>query len=358
MEQDTACVVVFQVREGRLIGEHHFFLEGITGLEERQVLTAFIKSYYLWPASVPLQVLLCCAIDEKEVIAKFLEEKAGRKVALLVPQRGKKRELVELAAKNARHYLEEALSREEMGDRKAEEALLELKSVLGLSSLPQRIECYDISNLFGSQAAGSMVVFEGGKPRKADYRRFRIQMKEGEANDFAMMREVLGRRLQAGLEGSERFKHMPDLILVDGGKGQLNVALRSLQEAGLRIPAAGLAKEFEHLFLPGCSEPIVLPRHSRSLHLLQAIRDEAHRFAISYHRSLKRREAITTILRSVPGIGPKRQQVLLKRFPSLEAIRQAGIEEVAKVPGMSRAAAESLLTNLRSKSSTGSGEEE
>jgi len=364
LEQDLACVVVFQVREGRLIGQNHFFLEGITGLEEGEVLTTFLKTYYLWSASAPNQVLLTHQIEDKPGIANLLMERRGGRVRLLAPQKGKKRKLIELAARNAEHYLREALGREETSRRKAEEALVELKNVLGLPSPPARIECYDISNLFGRQAVGSMVVFEGGAPKKSDYRRFKIHLKEGQPaaavrpDDFAMMREVLTRRLESGLQGSERFPRMPDLILVDGGKGQLNVALSVLQQAGLNTPAAGLAKEFEHLYVKQRPEPIVLPRHSRSLHLLQAIRDEAHRFAISYHRVLRKREAVTTILRSIPGIGPKRHQALLSRFPSLEAIRRASVEEVAAVPGMTRGAAETLLTNLRAGAPTTSSREE
>ncbi len=347
LEQDLACIAVFQVREGRLIGQSRFFLEGIAGLEESDVLAEFVKVHYLRMGFLPARILLAHDLKEKAAIAILLQEKKGGRVSLLAPQRGEKRKLVELAAENARHYLKEALSREGDKQRRAEEALVELQQALQLPNLPQRIECYDISNLFGRQAVGSMVVFERGLANKSAYRRFRIRSKEGEPDDFAMMREVLERRLQAGLKGSERFAQMPDLILVDGGKGQLNVALEALRQMGLSIPAVGLAKEFEHLFVEGRSEPIALSRHSRALHLLQALRDEAHRFAISYHRSLRRRDAVASILLSIPGIGAKREQALLSRFPSLEAIRQAGVEEIAAVPGMTRAVAEVLVTNLR-----------
>jgi excinuclease ABC subunit C len=239
-----------------------------------------------------------------------------------------------------------------MARRRAEEALVELHQALNLPAIPQRIECYDISNLFGDYAVGSMVVFEEGVPSKADYRRFKIRLTVGQPDDFAMMREVLQRRLKAGLEGDERFSPFPNLLLVDGGKGQLNVALAVLRDSGLDIPAAGLAKEFEHIFVQGRRDPIILPRHSRSLHLLQAIRDEAHRFALSYHRTLRRKEASSSILLNIPGIGPKRAKTLLSRFGSLEKMRQAGVEEIAAAPGMNRPAAEILLTNLRAAKST------
>lgn len=352
MEQDTACAVMMQVREGRLIGQSHFLLENITGLPESEVLTAFVKSYYMPGVIPPPEIVLAEEIQDQEAIAGLFAERRGGKVRLAVPKRGKKKELLGLAAKNALHHLREAVGREELSYRRAEEALIELQQVLKLAARPQRIECYDISNLFGNQAVGSMVVFEGGRPRKAEYRRFKIRLKAGQPDDYAMMREVLERRLRAGLEGAERFSILPNLIMVDGGKGQLNVALSVLEELALKIPAVGLAKEFESIYVEGKSDPISLPRHSRSLHLLQAIRDEAHRFAISYHRLLREKGAVASILDSIPGIGVKRRQALLAHFASLEAIRQAGLEEVAAVPGMNRAAAEVLLTNLHAREST------
>jgi len=347
MDQDIACAAVFQVRGGRLVGQNHFFLEGITGLDEGKVLTEFVKAHYLEIDTIPPHILLAHQIEEKQAIASLFEEKQGRKIALSAPQKGEKRKLIELAAKNAEHYLKDTLSREGISTRRAEEALVELREILALPSLPFRIECYDISNLFGKNAVGSMVVFENGKAKKSDYRRFKIRLKEGQPDDFAMLREVLDRRIQAGLAGSEKFERMPDLMLVDGGKGQLNIALDVLQEKGLTIPTAGLAKEFEQLFVKDRSEPLVLPRHSRCLHLLRQIRDEAHRFAIGYHRALREGGAVSSILAEIPGIGPKRQQALLSRFASLEDIRQASGEELAKVPGISRAMAEIILTNLK-----------
>jgi len=345
--QDLASVTVFLVREGRLIGQNHFMLEGISGLEEKAVLEEFVKAHYQRTGAVPPQVLLATAIDDRESVRQLLEEKRGGRVSITLPQRGKKRELVALAEENARHYLTEALGKEGSVRRRAEEALLELRAALQLPVPPQRIECYDISNLFGQQAVGSMVVFESGQVKKTDYRRFKIRRKEGQPDDFAMMGEVLERRLRAGLAEQERFLPLPDLILVDGGKGQLNVALRVLRNLGLTIPVLGLAKEFEELFIEGRAEPVRLPRNSRPLHLLQAIRDEAHRFAIAYHRSLRDKAATASILENIPGIGKKRREILLKTFGSLEGIRRARPEAVAATPGMTKAAAEALLTNLR-----------
>jgi excinuclease ABC subunit C len=347
LAQDLASVTVFLVREGRLIGQNHFMLEGISGLEEKTVLEEFVKAHYQRTGAVPPKVLLATEIDDRESVRQLLEEKRGGRVSITVPQRGKKRELVTLAEENARHYLTEALGKEGSARRRAEEALLELRSALQLPVLPQRIECYDISNLFGQQAVGSMVVFEAGQAKKADYRRFKIRRTEGQPDDYAMIGEVLERRLRAGLAGQERFLPLPDLILVDGGKGQLNVALRVLREMGLKIPALGLAKEFEELFIEGRAEAVVLPRNSRPLHLLQAIRDEAHRFAVAYHRTLREKAATASILETIPGIGKKRREILLKTFGSLEGIRRAQPEAVAATPGMTKAAAEALLTNLR-----------
>jgi len=349
LEQDLASVTVFLVREGRLIGQNHFMLEGISGLEEKIVLEEFVKAHYQRTGAVPPRVLLAAKIDDRESVRQLLEEKRGGRVSIITPQRGKKRELVALAGENARHYLVEALGREGSARRRAEEALLELRGALALPALPLRIECYDISNLFGQQAVGSMVVFESGQAKKADYRRFKIRRKEGSPDDFAMMGEVLERRLRAGLEGQEKFLPLPDLILVDGGKGQLSVALRIIRELGLKLPAAGLAKEFEELFVEGRASPLILPRNSRPLHLLQAIRDEAHRFALAYHRSLREKAATAGILETIPGIGEKRREILLKTFGSLEGIRRAQPEAIAALPGMSKATAEALLTNLRTE---------
>jgi excinuclease ABC subunit C len=282
---------------------------------------------------------------------------------LHVPKRGRDRELLKLAAENAAETLASLRAQWMVDEGRSVEALTQLQQHLGLGEAPTRIECYDISNIQGTAATGSMVVFVKGVPRKSDYRRFRIRTVEG-ADDYAMMQEVLRRRFkranqqvsksanrQIGEEkakGDDVWAILPDLIIVDGGKGQLNAALEILEEAGLKseVPAIGLAKKQEEVFLPDRSEPLVLPRDSQGLYLLQRIRDEAHRFAVGYHRKLRTKKTLTSILEDIPGIGPKRRQALLKHFGSIEAIRQASVEEMAAVKGMTRKAAEMVKENL------------
>jgi excinuclease ABC subunit C len=281
------------------------------------------------------------------VIQAWLRERRGGVVRLLVPRRGERRRLVELAAENARHHLEEYLSRQGSDERRAREALSELAATVGLPLPPRRIEAFDISTLFGREAVGSMVVFVDGRPKRSDYRRFRIRLDAGKTDDYAMMREVLERRLGAALTRREKFIHLPDLLLVDGGKGQLGVAVDALAEVGLNLPVVALAKQHEELFLPDRSAPILLPRHSRALHLIQQVRDEAHRFAVSYHRQLRDRKVRESVLDEIPGIGPRRRTALLRRFGSVVGIGRASMDELVAVPGMNRTAAEAVEAALR-----------
>ncbi len=231
--------------------------------------------------------------------------------------------------------------------RSGEEALAELQNLLGLPTPPRRIEAFDISNLSGAEAVGSMVVFEDGRPRKKDYRRFRIRLSEGSPNDYEMMREVLSRRLKAAVSGNVRSQHLPDLLLVDGGAGQLRVAGRAMEELGLSMPAAGLAKEHEQIYIEGRAAPIALPTHSRALHLLQRVRDEAHRFALSYHRNLRARRARESVLDSVPGIGAARKQKLLRHFRTVSRLKAASVADIAEVAGCGGAVAASVVEHLR-----------
>jgi len=291
-------------------------------------------------------------VDEAMIIQSWLRSKRGTRVTLKVPQRGQKKELVQMAAENAAETLAHLRAQWLLDEGKSVEALAELHEHLELAQPPARIECYDISNIQGQAATGSMVVFVKGVPRKSDYRRFKIRTVKG-ADDYAMMQEVLRRRFHRATEETKKegklaedkpWTMLPDLVVVDGGKGQLNAALEVLDEYDLReaVPVVGLAKEREEIFVPDRSEPILLPRGSQGLFLIQRIRDEAHRFALQYHRRLRENKTLTSTLEEIPGIGPKRRQALLKHFGSLEGIRQASLAELAAVAGMSRAAAQQV----------------
>ena len=344
MREDMGLVVVFQVRRGRLVGRENVALEGVSGVPEAQVLGDFIKQYYGRAALIPRRISLPHPIQEQQFVQEWLGQQAGRPVRLLVPARGDRRRLVELAAENARLELEQEIARRGAQDERARQALEELAEVLGLAEPPRRIECYDISNLAGQEAVGSMVVFQDGQPDKSSYRRFKVRREEA-PNDYAMMREVLERRLRAAAV-SRKFAQLPDLLLVDGGKGQLALAVQALGELELALPAAALAKEHEHLYLPDRPGPLVLPRHSKALYLLQRLRDEAHRFALAYHRTLRERRVRESLLDQVPGVGPVLKQRLLARFHSLRRLREASPEELMAVPGVSRKTAQAIRQHL------------
>ncbi|MFN2245361.1 MAG: excinuclease ABC subunit UvrC [Anaerolineae bacterium] len=353
-----ACVQVFFIRHGRLIGREYFVLDGTAEETDTEVVASFVKQFYDEAAYVPPEILLPHEIDEALVIQDWLRSRRGNKVMIKVPRRGHKRELVNMAAENAAETLAHLRAQWLVDEGKQAQALGELQDHLGLDEPPTRIECYDISTTQGTATTGSMVVFVKGVPRKSDYRRFRIRTVEG-SDDYASMREMLRRRFRRIAEqesqdqklpgGKESTWHLlPDLLIVDGGKGQLNVALDVLDEFGLRdqIPAAGLAKQEEEVFLPDQPEPVRLPRSSEGLFLLQRVRDEAHRFAITYHRQVRGRQTVVSQLDGVPGIGPKRRSALLKHFGSIDAIRAATVEELAAVPGMNQKAAEQLKMSL------------
>ena len=288
---------------------------------------------------------------DSAVLETFLAERRGGPVHLHVPQRGEKRELLALATRNAGETLAREQARWLADQGKTLAALEELAAALDLPGPPLRIECYDISNFQGSESVGSMVVFEDGKPRSGEYRRFRIKTVTG-PNDFASHQEVLRRRfraVRAGEEGSEEERRwaMPDLVLIDGGKGQVSAAKETLDEIGLHdLPLAGLAKEREELFLPGRSEPIVLPATSPALYLVQRLRDEAHRFAITYHRGLRAKRSVRSAFDDLPGVGPKRKRELLKVFGSIKRVRDAPVEQIAAVPGIGPALATRIKATL------------
>jgi excinuclease ABC subunit C len=352
LQEDTACMAVMQLRGGRLIAQDTYLLEGVSGVPEAEVLNEFAKQHYQKSTSAPRVVYLPVDIEEAGGLAQVLTER--RRIALgsptastrvYAPRRGEKRKLVAMAMENAQEHLRVVIEKESTERRRGEEAVADLQRALGLAVAPRRVEAYDISNLQGKAAVGSMIVFQGGHPRRSDYRRFRIRLGE-EPNDYAMMHEVLSRRLKAAVSGNVKFATLPDLILVDGGPGQLNVAVKALADLDLSVPAAGLAKERELIFLPGREHPVVLPAHSRALHLLQRVRDEAHRFALAYHQSLRARQLRESVLDAVPGIGEARKRKLLTRFGSLRKLRQASVEEIAAAAGVSREVAREVASAL------------
>ncbi|MTV50322.1 excinuclease ABC subunit UvrC [Heliobacillus mobilis] len=361
---NQVCVQIFFIRGGKLIGREHFILEGTDEMERSEVITAFVKQYYSRSEFVPREILLQEPLEsqeEEEVLSRFLKEKRKGKVEIRVPKRGDKLKLIEMVAKNALLTLEQLQNEQQRKKSMTEEAVLDLQRYLALEEPPWRIECFDISNTMGKESVASMVVFEGGAPKNAEYRRFRIKTVDG-PNDFASMQEVLNRRFsrareeaQAVEEGqldpmSAKFAVLPDLIIVDGGKGQLSSARETLRRVGYDyIPTFGLAKENEWLFHESSSEPIILPRGSRSLYLVQRIRDEAHRFAITYHRKLRAQAQTASVLDEISGIGPKRKTALLRHFGSVKKIAEATLEQLAAVDGMNVEIAERVLNHFRAR---------
>ncbi|MCX7844844.1 MAG: excinuclease ABC subunit UvrC [Candidatus Bipolaricaulota bacterium] len=350
VEENRGYGVVLLVRAGRLLGREGFALTLPENSTPEEALSEFLDQYYTRTTAIPEEVLLPFPIPEEEALLAYLRRKRGGKVEALVPKGGERKALVDLAQRNAAL----ALRRAEVETAPPEEEALEaLSEALDLTVRPWRIEAFDISNLQGQEATGSMVVFVGGKPRPDQYRRFRVHL-VGKPDDYAMMAEVLRRRFAHALAeladpalSAKKFSDLPDLVLVDGGKGQLHVAQRVLQEFGLSgIEVAALAKKEELVFVPNKTEPIKLPDDSPALHLLQRIRNEAHRFAVEYHRKLRERRTLASLLDEVPGIGEKRKQLLLLRFGSLEGLRQASLEELLSVPGLPRKTAELLYKAL------------
>jgi excinuclease ABC subunit C len=350
-QDNQAAIQLFVIRDGKMIGRDVFLLDAAREATDDEVLSSFLEQYYSRAGSVPREVYLPTTIGEAAVLETFLADRRGGPVHLRIPQRGEKRELMVLATRNAGETLAREQARWLADQGKTLAALEELAEALGLPGPPLRIECYDISNFQGSESVGSMVVFEDGKPRSGEYRRFRIKTVTG-ANDFASHQEVLRRRfrsVRAGEEGVEEARRwaMPDLVIVDGGKGQVSAAKEVLDELGLHdMPLAGLAKEREELFLPDRSEPVVLPATSPALYLVQRLRDEAHRFAITYHRDLRARRSVRSAFDDLPGVGPKRKRELLKVFGSIKRVRDAPVEQIAAVPGIGPALAARIKATL------------
>jgi excinuclease ABC subunit C len=347
--------MVFFVRGGKLIGREHFMLREVEGLSLAEVTASFLKQYYSDVEFVPREVLLAVGVeDERAVIEQWLTGKKGTKVTLKAPRRGEKKKMVEMVAENARLALEQHRTEEAARREDAAGALAGLAQELALESPLYRMECYDISNTQGTDSVASMVVFIDGRPAKEHYRRFKIRTVEG-PDDFASMQEALRRRfkraaaeqqlLRSGLISSReaKFNDLPDLVIVDGGKGQLSAARHVMQELGFAgIPTFSLAKEEEQLFAEGQPSPIIIEKGSPALHLLQRLRDEAHRFALTYHRSVRGKTSLKSLLDEVEGIGEVRRRALLKDFGSLQEIEQATPDQLAAVKGMNKKAAQAV----------------
>jgi excinuclease ABC subunit C len=397
-EEGEACLQLFVIRNGKMIGREHFIVENARGATDGEVLTSFLQQYYAATERPPREVLLPREPSEADALAAFLADRRGSRVHVHVAERGEKRRLAALATQNAVEALAKERAEWLADEGKRDEALEQLSTALGLARPPERIECYDISNIQGTSAVGSMIVFANGRPEPREYRRFRIRSGET-PDDFRMMAEVLRRRfmrasrlrsetgalslaavgadeapegdgepdepldlepgsgpVEANGDGDRDRRHrarrdsgwaLPDLVIVDGGKGQLSAAMGVMEELGLTdVPLAGLAKRFEELYVPGRSAPISLPAKSQGLYLVQRVRDEAHRFAITYHRTVRGKKALASVFDEVPGIGPARKKALLKRFGSVRRIREASLDEVAETPGVGRSAAERLKQHL------------
>jgi excinuclease ABC subunit C len=353
-----ACVQVFFIRGGKLIGRDYFLMDGAENTTDADVLSGFLKQFYDQAVNVPAQVLLPQEIEEARIIREWLNSRrGGDKVEIRVPRQGQQHDLLQMAAENAADTLSALKAQWEADTNRQTQALVEIQEALSLPEPPNRIECYDISNTQGTAAVGSMVVFEQGVPKKSLYRRFNIRSVSG-PDDFASMEEVLIRRFnrwqaaqeenKPGSKPDPAFALLPDLLLIDGGKGQLSRAASVLERFSLtvRVPVASLAKQQEEIFMPGRTRSILLPRHSQGLYLVQRVRDEAHRFAITSHRVRRDKTGIASRLDSIPGIGPNRRKTLLNRFGSLDGIRQASLEELTRVPGISEALAQSIKAHL------------
>ncbi len=346
-EETISCACVFAVREGRTVRSVEFVLDKGLDTGEEELVSGFLKRYYDETADVPAEVDLPAELEDAELIEGWLAEKRGHSVRLRRPQRGEKRRLLDMASANARHALMRYMVRTGYADDRTNKALLQLESALALDAPPMRIECFDISTLHGHFTVASMVVFTNGRPDKSQYRRFKIQTPLTEANDFVSMSEVLGRRYSPERMADERFGSRPDLLVVDGGKPQLTAAMEQLAELGLDIPVCGLAKSDEEIFVPWDETPVVLPSGSPSLYLIKQVRDESHRFAITFHRELRDKAMTRSVIDDVPGVGPKRKRALMRRFGSIRRMREATVEELAATPGIPAEVATAVWQALR-----------
>ncbi|MGU8967695.1 excinuclease ABC subunit UvrC [Clostridium perfringens] len=354
-DEKDGCAQVFFVREGKVTGREHFMIENISDDPVKEVISSFIASFYGGTAQIPKTIYVPEEIEDQELIEKFLTEKRGSKVWIKVPKKGDKKNLLDMVRNNAKIMLDQF--KEKMVEEKElnKSALTELADVLGLDSLPARIEAYDISNIQGVDSVGTMVVFENGKAKNSDYRRFKIKSVKG-PNDYESMREILSRRFSHGLEEVNKIKErnleyskgkfciFPDLIMMDGGKGQVNIALEVLKDFGIEIPVCGLVKDHKHRTrgIIFNNEEILIRRGSGLMNLITRVQDEVHRYAITYHRSLRDKRTLHSILEDIPRIGEKRRRNLLIKFGSIDNIKKASMEELLDTPGIDKRAAESI----------------
>lgn len=350
-EGQDAVVQVFFVRDGKLIGRDHFYMKTAPGDSRPMILSSFLKQFYAGTPFIPREIMIQDEIEDQDLIAQWLEKRKGKKVHILVPKKGTKEKLVEMAYQNAKLVLRQDKERIKREEGRTIGAVKEIAELLGMEEI-QRIEAFDISNISGFQSVGSMIVYEKGKPKRSDYRKFKIKWVKG-PNDYASMEEVLTRRFVHGMnEQEERRSHQleqefgsftkfPDLIMMDGGRGQVNIALSVLEKLNLQIPVCGMVKDDKHRTrgLYFRNQEIPIKRDSEGFKLITRIQDEAHRFAIEYHRSLRSKGQVHSVLDDIPGIGPTRRKALMKHFKGLEAIKEATIEEISQVESMNEKAA-------------------
>lgn len=350
MDQEDAVAQIFFIRSGKLIGREHYYLHVGEGDTKSQVLLSFIKQFYAGTPFIPRELMLSEEIEEQELIEEYLGRKRGGRVHIRVPKKGTKEKLVELAQRNAEIVLNQDRERIKREEARTTGAMEEISGWLELPGL-DRIEAYDISNISGFQSVGSMIVYEKGKPKRADYRKFRIKSVQG-PNDYASMQEVLGRRFQRGIQADSGFDRLPDLIMMDGGRGQVNVALEVLDSLGLTIPVCGMVKDDKHrtrgLYYNNVEIPI--DRNSEGFKLITRIQDEAHRFAIEYHRLLRSKGQVHSILDDIPGIGPSRRKALMRHYQSLDEVKNASEEELSQIPSMNARAARQVYEFFHSSS--------
>lgn len=342
VEKEDAVAQVFFIRDGKLIGREHFYLRVAAEDTRSEILQSFLKQFYSGTPFIPKELIISEEIKEREILEEWLTKKRGQKVHIRVPKKGQKEKLVELAQRNAGIVLTQDREKLKREENRTVGAMKEIENWLHLENLI-RIEAYDISNISGFQSVGSMVVYEKGKPKRADYRKFRIKSVQG-PNDYASMREVLTRRFQRGVEEDSGFERLPDLIMMDGGRGQVNIALEVLGELGLQIPVSGMVKDDKHrtrgLYFNNVEIPI--DRDSEGFKLITRIQDEAHRFAIEYHRLLRSKGQVHSILDDIPGVGPSRRKELMRHFQGIEEIKAASVEELAALPSMNEKVAQEV----------------